>query len=67
MIISIFDKNNRFTYKQKVINRMKLYLQIHDDIQKKILNNDSEFLNLQDEHQKKILSLLNTKKRGSHE
>ena len=62
VIISLFDKNNGFTYDQKVKNRLHDYNERIKLLKEQI--KDNEF---KDEQQSKILSLLNSKKRGIHE
>ena len=61
VIISLFDKNNDFTYVQKVINRLHDYNERIKHLKEQIQNN-----NFQVEQQNKVLSLLSSKKRGIH-
>ena len=61
VIISLFDKNNGFTYDQKVRNRL------HDYNERiKYLKEQIKDKNFQVEQQNKVLSLLSSKKRGIH-
>lgn len=62
ILISVFDKNNDFTYKQKVIKRMKLYGQLKERIKNAITNNEKDFLKSHIECQEKTLTLLKSKK-----
>lgn len=64
-ILFIFNKNNTFIYRSRLVERVNLYNNQKEKIKQKIKDNEQGFLNDQQNSQEKILTLLQSKKGGN--